>query len=127
MTIFLKNANCPMDCSICTSWTTSNARKTEYVKVIKDKCGGNAAYGPPYLTHAWAPLDCGHINATIKAIAKNKFDAFKEEPDVAHLGKSKKCQGKSKGCPQMPKGKGKGKLYDISKAMRQGLRERRLW
>ena len=39
----------------------------EYVEKCKEKLNAKNAYGPPHMTHVWAPLDCGHLNAVLKA------------------------------------------------------------
>ena len=38
--------------------------------------GGGSAYGLPNFTHAWAPLDRGHIMAVIKPVCKSKFEQY---------------------------------------------------
>ena len=48
--------------------------KLGFVNELKEKCKGRTAYGPPLLTHVWAPLDRGHLNAILKGIAKEKFE-----------------------------------------------------
>ena len=43
-------------------------RNQEYVAKVEDS-GGSCGFGPAWLTHAWAPIDRGHIGATLKHMA----------------------------------------------------------
>ena len=58
-------------------------KKTEYVAKLRAVVKGKSAYGPAYLTHAWAPLDRGHLNAVLKALAKEKFAKWMEQPSAS--------------------------------------------
>ena len=49
-----------------------------FVKELKEKCKGRGAFGPSLMTHVWAPLDRGHLNAILKVIAKSKFSKWME-------------------------------------------------
>ena len=60
-------------------------RNHEYVAKVEE-AGGSCAFGPAWLTHAWAPIDRGHIGATLKHIAKEKFSDWLDEDSATHIG-----------------------------------------
>jgi hypothetical protein len=60
-------------------------RVEEYIRKI-EAAGGSCAFGPAWLTHAWAPIDRGHIGATLKHVAKEKFSDWLEEDSTTNPG-----------------------------------------
>ena len=51
---------------------------------------GQVAYGPPNRTEAWQPIDCGHLGAMLKALGKDRFEAWMEK--MADGGKETNLQ-----------------------------------
>ena len=60
-------------------------RMEEYISKIHDT-NGSDGFGPENLTHAWAPIDRGHIGATLKQLAKQSFDDWLDQDSVAFPG-----------------------------------------
>ena len=54
-------------------------KKRSVVKNVHTK-RGKWIYGPPQRTHGWQPIDCGHLGATIKHIAKEKWEVWMDKP-----------------------------------------------
>ena len=55
-----------------------NSQKSqEYCGAVK-AIGGANTYGPPNRTEGWQPLDTGHIVATVKILAKERFESWME-------------------------------------------------
>ena len=54
-------------------------KKRSVVKKVHTK-RGRWIYGPPQRTHGWQPIDCGHLGATLKHIAKEKWEVWMDKP-----------------------------------------------
>ena len=48
--------------------------------------GCDAGFGPAWLTHVWAPIDHGHIGATVKHVGREKFSEWLEQTSLTHEG-----------------------------------------
>ena len=60
-------------------------RMEEYIAKIHEN-NGSIGFGPENFTHAWAPIDRGHIGATLKKLAEASFDDWLEQDSVAFPG-----------------------------------------
>ena len=58
------------------------AQKTEqYARAVKSM-NGECVFGPTNLTEVWQPIDCGHIGATVKAIAMGFFEGWLDNENL---------------------------------------------
>ena len=55
-------------------------KKANFVRKMQE-LGGEMCFGPPNKTEGWQPIDCGHLGAVLKTLAKGAFETWADETD----------------------------------------------